>query len=154
VQALGDAVLAGLAGGADVGAPGVLEHPLLEVGDHRLVRGDRAGQEQPVRLVEALERRARAVARARRVGQRDGLAVGAAVLVEAHDALEGGVEQVGVRALGDDDVQRAVGELLDLLDGDGEQRDVRVAHRPADGVAVGVEAVAADRALGVQLDEA
>ncbi|WP_216849553.1 hypothetical protein [Pimelobacter simplex] len=92
VEAFGDRALADFAGRADVEAPGVLEHPLLEVGDHRLVRVDLPRQHEPVGLVEALEGGACTVAAAGRVRERDGLAVGGAARGEPDDPLVRGVE--------------------------------------------------------------
>ena len=104
-----------------------------------------------MRLVETVQRGPCPISGSRGVRQRHGLAVRAAPLVQADDPLEGDVEQVRVRPLGQHHVQRAVRQLLNLTLRDSEHRNVRIRDRPTDRVAVRVEPVTPDRALRVQL---
>src|SRR3990167_249737 len=64
---------------------------------------------------------------------RDGLRFPAAI--EPHDPLQPDVEVPSDRAVLEDPPERAVGELLRLLLGVGNHRDVGIDHRARDGLA-------------------
>ena len=121
---------------------------LRSVGEHRRVRLQLAWQRHPVRLIEDLEGDAASIAGIRRSGERDGAATAAA----ASDARQPDVEVISERALGEDGVERGEGQLIGLLLGVCDERDEGISHADAHGLAARIEAIAANRALGMQLD--
>jgi hypothetical protein len=115
VGLLGHRAAAGPSGRGRLQAPGVVQDPLGDVGQHRLVGGDEPGQLHPVGLIEVLERRARAVVGVGRARQGHALPVGAASTVQPQDPLLP-MSNIPASSHSDDDgEQRAVGQLLGLL---------------------------------------
>src|SRR5690606_32357095 len=120
---------------------------LRQVRQHGLVCSLKLVERPPVRLVRDLERRPCTVTSIRTARQRYGLAVAAF----AHDALKPDIEVFPYhRALFENRLQRPIGQLVGLLLGVGDHRDIRVGHRPTNRLAV-APAVTPHRRVRMQL---
>ncbi len=107
-------------------------------------------EREAVGLVCVLERGPGAVPRIRRSG--DGL--GLPVAGDPQNPLEPDVEVAGEAALLEDPAEGAIGELLGLLLGVGDHRDIGIRDRHRDRLelaAACLEAGAANRTLGMEL---